>query len=233
MRIIKAYKTVTVDLKSGHGNVSWVIGEWKKHEGDLKLCECGFHASKHPYDAALVFNQGSRLFEVEARGTIVNSDNKDKFVSSEMRLVKEIVTDAEFRKVCVRFGVWNAKQVLPIFEKNSPGDNRVRNLIEVLDKWLIGAANLEEVRNARYAASAAYASAAASAASAAYAAYATAYATASAADAAAYAAANAADAASAAASAASAASAAYADRKNHKQNARKKFKESCLSRKHI
>jgi hypothetical protein len=61
-----------------------------------------------------------------------------------------------------------AREVLPIFEKRYPSDNRVRACIETAEKWARGETTIEQLRQARaYAADAAYA-----AADAAYAAYA-------------------------------------------------------------
>jgi len=121
-----------------------------------------------------------------------------------------------------RFALHCAKQVLPIFEKRYPNDNRVRACIEATEGYLNGTVTREELNRARYAAhAAAYAADAAAAADAAYAAaayaadaaaYAAAYAAyaAAAADAAYAAAAYAADAAAYAAAAADAAYAAAA-----------------------
>ena len=94
-----------------------------------------------------------------------------------------------------RFALHCAKQVLPIFEKKYPNDNRVRVCIEATEGYLNGTVTREELSRARYAAAAAAADAATDAATDAAAA-------AAAADAAAYAAAAAADAAAAAADAA-------------------------------
>ena len=114
----------------------------------------------------------------------------------------------------VKYAVYSAELVLPIFEKKYPKDDRPRKAIEAAKNWLANQTK-ENAHAAHAAAAAAYAAAAYAAAYAAYAAdaaaYAAAYAAYVAADAAAYAAADAADAAAAYAAAAAAAYAAYAD----------------------
>ena len=84
---MKCYRFVEQNLTSQHGSIHWEIGKWQKHEGHLALCTSGFHASKRPIDS-LHYVFGTRWFHAEARGTIIYDD--DKFVASEMRLVREI-----------------------------------------------------------------------------------------------------------------------------------------------
>ena len=50
-KIVKGYKFVSKELKSRNGDATWVIGEWKKAEGNLVLCENGLHASPTPLDS--------------------------------------------------------------------------------------------------------------------------------------------------------------------------------------
>ena len=54
-----------------------------------------------------------------------------------------------------RFALHCAKQVLPIFEKKYPNDNRVRACIEATEGYLNGTVTREELNSARYAAAAA------------------------------------------------------------------------------
>ena len=156
-KIITGYKSVKDDLSSGYGNCKWRVGEWKKHDGDLKLCNSGFHASRHPYDV-LNYLQGNRLFIVEAKGDVL--DDKDKFVAKEMRLKTEI---KDLKRLSVEFAVWNARKCLKNFEKKHPDDKRPRQAIEAAEKYL-----LAKTSAARSAARSAAESAAWSAASAAW-----------------------------------------------------------------
>ena len=38
-------------LKSSSGNEIWSVGKWEKFDGELKMCESGFHCSGDKYDA--------------------------------------------------------------------------------------------------------------------------------------------------------------------------------------
>ena len=102
---ITGYKFIRDDLTSRHGNQQWEIGKWVQIDrpAELELCVWGFHASKSPLDV-LTYVYGNRFFQVEARGKIIH--DRDKFVATEMRLVKEI-PDAkqifvEFARECAR-----------------------------------------------------------------------------------------------------------------------------------
>ena len=130
MKIVEGYKTVTSELKSGNGDCTWKVGEWKTHHGELSLCKSGFHASIELLDA-LNYIQGDRFFVIEAKGKFVH--NKDKFCATQMRLVKEV---KDFKNVCVEFAIWCAKQQLHQFEKYYPKDKRPRLAIEVAEEWL-------------------------------------------------------------------------------------------------
>ena len=83
------YKFVKENLKSEHGDIQWVPGEWQKCEGELSLCKNGLHASQKPLDS-LDYTFGTRWFECEARRILKGSD---KFCASEMRLLQEIPKD--------------------------------------------------------------------------------------------------------------------------------------------
>jgi len=144
---IIGYKTLTDDMMSGHGCEKWKVGVWKKHKGELMLCNGGFHASRHPLDT-LEFVQGNRLFLVEGRGEII--EDKDKFVIREMKLKAEI---KDLKKISVEFSIYCAKRCLPNYEKKYPDDKRVRQAIEAAEAWL-KAKTPEQKEAARSAASA-------------------------------------------------------------------------------
>jgi len=120
--IIKGYKFVNDDLTSTHNNYRWKIGKWNKSEGELKPCETGLHASRTPYDVSQ-FPIANRLFVVEARGEVVYGENK--FVSREMRLIKELPT----KKIFVEYAIKCAYRILKNYEKQYPEDKRPRQAI--------------------------------------------------------------------------------------------------------
>jgi hypothetical protein len=149
VKVIKCYRFVTDDLKSQHGRVQWVVGEWQKRKGKLILCGHGFHASQRPLNS-LNYIFGTRWFECEARGNILK--DADKFCASEMRLVKEIPN-----RVIQEFAIDCAWRVLRIFEKKYPDDKRPRKALEAARTYLKFPTkeNLEKLNAARDAAGAA------------------------------------------------------------------------------
>jgi hypothetical protein len=189
------YKFMLDGFKSTRGNHTWEIGKWYKTDGDLELCQKGFHCSKGIYQA-FSYVQGSILTKVEVRGK--HLDEKDKEVWEEMRVTKAWKWT---KKDSVLFSIYAARLVLDIYEKQYPDDDRSRKAIEAAETYIKNPT--EENKAAAYAAAhaaraAAYAAAHAARAAAdaaAYAAYAAARAAADAAYAAARAAAYAADAA--------------------------------------
>ena len=116
---MKGYRFVKENLKSEHGDIQWVLGEWQKCEGKLSLCKTGLHASQKPLDS-LNYIFGTRWFECEARGKVF-SENSDKFCASEMRLFQEIP-----KEVLIQFAIDCAKKVLSLFKKEYPNNKQPR-----------------------------------------------------------------------------------------------------------
>ena len=128
MRTFKCYRFVESNLKSSNGNIQWTVGDWVKHTGPLSLCASGLHACKEPLDS-LNNVYGDRWFQAEARGNIVEGD--DKFCASEMRLLKEIPL-----AVIRRHALDCAERVYDIWEKEYPNDNRVRLSLDATRAYL-------------------------------------------------------------------------------------------------
>ena len=124
------FKFVQSDLRSKNGHEApWVVGEWRKHEGALAMCEQGFHYCKDALDS-LKYVYGDRWFMVEVRGEEQTEGNKT--VACEMRLVREIPMKA----VAVRFALACAGMVLDKFESKYPDDDRPRKAMEAAKAWL-------------------------------------------------------------------------------------------------
>ena len=157
MKTIEGYKFIQKDMKSQNGNHKWKLGKWYK-EDKIKLCELGFHACIKPLES-LAYIYGDKWFLVEARGKIIK-EKGDKFVASEMRLVREIPLD----KVVKRFALWCSKQYLKNYEKEYPQDFRVSDCIKATEDYLDNKISLDELSIARSAAGSAARSAAWSAA---------------------------------------------------------------------
>ena len=134
---MKGYKFIKKDMKSQHGNHKWELNKWYKEE-DIKICDKGFHACKTPLDS-LEYVYGDRWFIVEVRGKIIKEG--DKFVSQEMRLIKELPID----KIVKPFAIWCANQCLKNYEKEYPDDKRVYSAIEGAELYLDGKIDLKEL----------------------------------------------------------------------------------------
>ncbi|MGD6850714.1 MAG: DUF7666 domain-containing protein, partial [Candidatus Bathyarchaeia archaeon] len=127
-KTVTGYKFVTSDLKSRNGNqTQWAVGEWQKAEGELELCSNGFHASHTPLDS-LQYTYGDLWFIVEARGEVVEGD--DKFCAREMRLIQELPVD----KILVNFAILCARRCYKNYKAQYPEDKVVFAAIKAAEK---------------------------------------------------------------------------------------------------
>jgi hypothetical protein len=158
MKKMKGYKFIRSDMTSKNGDISWKKGEWKKHKGKIKLCDSGFHACRTALQS-LSYVYGDKWFIVEARGDF-EEDERDKFVCSEMRLLKELPID----RVVKLFAIRCAKRSLDNYEKIYPHDKRVRNAIQAAEDYLNGKIDIDNLTAAAWSAAESARSAAESAA---------------------------------------------------------------------
>ena len=126
--IIPCYRFVTEDLRSENGVMQWSIGEWRRVEGELSLCNNGLHACREPTQS-LSYVFGERWFSAEARGEIL--EEGDKFCAREMRLVKEIPI-----MVIHQWAVDCAYRVLSVYEEKYPGEMSPRLALEAKQAWI-------------------------------------------------------------------------------------------------
>ena len=125
------YKFLTADMKSKNGDSGvWKMGEWKKHEDELVMCESGFHYCKKSIEA-FEYVYGDALVVVEARGKSETEGNKT--VVAEMRVIKRVDT----KKVSVQFAIACARRCLPNYEKAYPKDDRPRKAIDAAEAWCL------------------------------------------------------------------------------------------------
>ena len=157
--MMKRYKFLRENLKSYNGDISWELNKWKKHEGELDMCNSGFHCSKEKYQA-FSYVQGEILAEVEVKGKSIKQDDKE--VWSEMRIVKLWKWQ---KKDSVALAIYAAELCLNNFEKVYPDDKRPREAIEAAKRYLDN--STDENRSAAASAASAAASVASAAASAA------------------------------------------------------------------
>jgi hypothetical protein len=159
----KCFRFVNEDMTSHQdGKTLWKIGEWKKQEGKLKVCENGLHASLTPFES-IKNVYGNRWFIAEYKGKIAKEE--DKFCASEMRLIKEIPI-----KVLQYFTIRCAKRSLHYFEEKYPNDKRPALAIQAAEDFLDGKITAADAADAARVAARVAADAYAAAADAAYAA---------------------------------------------------------------
>ena len=128
--MIKRYKFLKTGYKSNSGNHEWRFGKWYEYDGDLKMCERGFHCSKGIYQA-FSYVQGEILAEVEVKGEHISQDDKE--VWQKMRVIRSWKWT---KKDSVLFSIFAARLVLANFEKVFPNDNRVRKAIEAAEEYV-------------------------------------------------------------------------------------------------
>jgi len=132
-------------------------GVWLEHDGPVKMCASGLHASLTPWDA-LQYAPGHVLCEVEVDG--IDSHDTDKLVARRRRILRRVDLTDDLRafaraEASSVLHLWDAPQV--VRDYIATGDESLRS-----DAW--SAAWAAESDAARSAASAAARSAAWSAA---------------------------------------------------------------------
>ena len=90
--IVKGYKATDNDIKCR--GYQFVVGEWHEHDGDIGMCESGFHFCEYPSGPWSFYGEG-RLWNVEAEIVLKSSGpGADlKHVAKRIRLVSEITVD--------------------------------------------------------------------------------------------------------------------------------------------
>ena len=124
---------------------TWTPGKWtKKITGTLIPCENGYHITDKNH---LLDWIDEELYEVEYKYKIVQSDNKDKYVARQARLIRRI--EAWNEKSARLFAVWCARNALALVDDPDP---RSVNAVDVAEKFANGEATEEELAAARDAA---------------------------------------------------------------------------------
>lgn len=100
-KIYKGYKATDENMCCR--GFQFELGKWYSCEGELALCENGFHFCEHPSGPWSYYDEG-RLFKVEAKEVVVSkSPGADlKHVARYIRLVEEIVVGGDRNT-----GEWN------------------------------------------------------------------------------------------------------------------------------
>ena len=93
MNIKKGYKRLNMNMTSEYGNMQYELNMPYHLEGDLEICNNGYHLCKNMLDTAIFYDsENSRLFEVE-----YNSNNyieeENKLCSDYIKIIREIPTE--------------------------------------------------------------------------------------------------------------------------------------------
>jgi len=148
----------------------WRVGQKRSLRGKIVPCLHGYHGSPTLWDA-LTYAPGSVACKVELSGTVIEHGNPvDKYAGRTKTLLAAVNIDRDLRL----YAADCAEHVLWIYERDYPGDDRLRKVIETardVAEGRVGAAR-DAAWVARDAAGAAWAAEAAEAAGAAWAAWA-------------------------------------------------------------
>ena len=133
------YKVLNADGFACHGGKgSWHLpngkrpGKWMPEVKHIKPCERGYHLCEGTGD--LVHWLGPVIYGAAWKGKRIR--HEDKIVVSEARLVSKC---AHWTEHTARlFAASCARDVLPIFEKERPNDDRVRKCIEAVEAFARG-----------------------------------------------------------------------------------------------
>jgi hypothetical protein len=130
----KIYKVLAADGSAYHGGAGkWsLVGDWMPPVVNIKPCVRGYHLCEGASD--LVLWLGPTIWVAEWKGERIR--HKDKCVVSEARLVSKYEHWNE--RTARLFAASCARDVLPIFEKKRPNDDRVRKCIEAAERFANG-----------------------------------------------------------------------------------------------
>ena len=133
------YHFLKANMTSGEGDEPpWKVGEHRQMDGEIALCERGYHGSLHPYDA-LQYAPGPVLCLVELTGVII--EDTDKVVAQGRRLLQAVNIERELWD----FALDCAEKVLPLFEVIYPADKKPRKTIEAMRQYNAGQITRDEL----------------------------------------------------------------------------------------
>ena len=143
------YKWIHDDNTTGYQRKPWPVdsAQWTPTEVPV-ICRSGWHACYEKDVLNHCPSPGASLYEVEVRGKVVEGDDK---ISAESMRIKWYIGTATEQNLRL-FAADCAEDVLPIFYKVSPNDNRPAEAIRVARLYANGEASDEQRRTARDAA---------------------------------------------------------------------------------
>ena len=102
---MKGYKAFNNDMTTNHGdNTVYEVGKTYTVEGEIKICENGYHFCKKCADVYDYYDKPCRICEVSVTGAVQTQGNKS--VGRRLKILRELTAD-EISSLC-NSGNWNS-----------------------------------------------------------------------------------------------------------------------------
>ena len=102
---MKGYKAFFSDMTTKHGdNTVYEVGKTYTVEGEVKICENGYHFCKKCVDVYDYYSKPCRICEVSVTGAVQTQGNKS--VGRRLKILRELTAD-EISSLC-NSGDWNS-----------------------------------------------------------------------------------------------------------------------------
>ena len=102
---MKGYKAFLPDMTTKHGdNTVYEVGKTYTVEGEIKICENGYHFCKKCVDVYDYYSKSCRICEVSVTGAVQTQGNKS--VGRKLKILRELTAD-EISSLC-NSGNWNS-----------------------------------------------------------------------------------------------------------------------------
>ena len=102
---MKGYKAFLSDMTTKHGdNTVYEVGKTYTVEGEVKICENGYHFCKKCVDVYDYYSNPCRICEVNVTGAVQTQGNKS--VGRKLKILRELTAD-EISSLC-NSGNWNS-----------------------------------------------------------------------------------------------------------------------------
>ena len=102
---MKGYKAFLSDMTTKHGdNTVYEVGKTYTVEGEVKICENGYHFCKKCVDVYDYYSKPCRICEVSVTGAVQTQGNKS--VGRRLKILRELTAD-EISSLC-NSGDWNS-----------------------------------------------------------------------------------------------------------------------------
>ena len=102
---MKGYKAFLPDMTTRHGdNTVYEVGKTYTVEGEVRICENGYHFCKKCVDVYDYYSKPCRICEVSVTGAVQTQGNKS--VGRKLKILRELTAD-EISSLC-NSGNWNS-----------------------------------------------------------------------------------------------------------------------------